>query len=106
MYHPERNKQQTTKQQNNKTTTFLHSIPEAIRQGNVFQLLLSVTEIISEEEENTNKKVIVPQGVCGGGKGRFEALWGLFRQAVPMSCTPTGCAYLQAKSWAQPSCGQ
>lgn len=52
------------------------------------------------------KKVIAPQGVCGGGKGRFEARWGLFRQAVPMSCTPTGCTYLQAKSWAQPSCGQ
>lgn len=84
----------------------LHSIPEAIHQGTVFQLLLSVRKIISEEEENTNKKVIVPQGVCGGGKGRFEALWGLFRQAVPMSCTPTGCAYLQAKSWALPSCGQ
>lgn len=73
------------KQQQNDNNIPLHSIPEAICQGNVFQLLLSVREIISEEEENTNKKVIVPQGVWGGGKGRFEALWGLFRQAVPMS---------------------
>lgn len=68
-----------------------HDIPEAIHLGNVFQLLLRMRESISEGEENSNKKVIAPQGVSGGGRGRFEALWGLFRQAVPMSRTPTGC---------------
>lgn len=76
----------------------LHDIPEAIYLGNIFQLLLGRRESIVEEGENSNEKVIAPQGVCGGGKGRFEALWGLFRLAVPMSRTPTGCTYLQAKS--------
>lgn len=47
--------------------------------GNVFGLLLG-----TQEEENSHKKVMVPQGVWGGSGGRFEALWGLLRQ---------GCAH-------------
>ena len=57
-------------------------------------LLLRTREVISVEEGIVIKKVMVPQGMRGGGKGRFEALWDSSGRAVPMSCSP-----LTARVW-------
>ena len=57
-----------------------HNRPEALCLRNIFRLQLRTQEGISEEEEIVIKKVMVPQGRRGGGKSRFEALWGLPRQ--------------------------
>lgn len=62
--------------------------PEAICLGNVFGLLLRDQEGTAMEEEKSNKKVVVPQGMSGGSEGRFEALQGLLRQPYAQELHP------------------
>lgn len=84
-----------------------HDWPEVICLGNGFGLLLRTQGSISGKEGNSNKRWCGAPGCVGRWLRQiWSTVGGALGRNVPMSCTPTACTYLRAKTWAQPLCSQ